>query len=302
MTKVLMPTELVALARLQGGVFTTKQAAQAGITRAVTQRYLDDHVLWSLTRGLYSLSPDPAWKGLAWGGVLLGGPGAALGRAAAGHELGLCPAPEIIDVLTPRNRRDRGPWRFHRTQAINPRGDLPLGEVEQTALAICAAASPSTLFDHLAVAVSSRRTTPQRLLNAALASPNLRHRGLICEALDDVAQGVHSALERRYLRDVEQRHRLPAGARQAQLLASRYFDVTYDDGVVVELDGRLGHDGAGIWRDFERDNANALRGRVTLRFGWKDVAARPCAVAAAVAELLRSRGWDGALARCPACS
>lgn len=302
MTKALMPPALIATARSQAGVFTTQQAAATGITRAVTQRFLDDHVWWSLCRGLYSLSPDPTWHGLAWGGVLLGGPGSALGHEAAGHALGFCPPPEIIDVLTPHRRSDRHQWRFHRTASIQPRGELPVGNVEQTALALCSRAPATELFNHLATAVASRRTSPQRLLKAAKASANLRHRALICEALGDVAQGVHSALERRYFRDVEQRHGLPSGVRQAKLQPSRYSDVVYVTvEVVVELDGRLGHDGAGIWRDFERDNSNTLRGYATLRIGWHDIVNRPCEVAAAIAQLLRSRGWDGQLTPCPRC-
>jgi hypothetical protein len=77
-------------------------------------------------------------------------------------------------------------------------------------------------------------------------------------------------------------------------------DVWYDRyATVVELDGRLGHaDADGRWRDMGRDNAAALRSEVTLRYGWTDVAARPCRVAAQVAEVLRRRGWAGAAAKC----
>lgn len=297
-----MPPELIALARHQGGVFTTKQAAEAGITRNITQRFLDDSFWWPLVRGLYSLSPDPTWEGLAWGGVLLGGPGAALGMDAAGHKLGLCDAPAVLDVLTPYQRRDRGPWRFHRTTLIDARGEPPIARIEQTALAMCAQATPGLLLDRLAKAVTSRRTSPQRLLKAARATPNLRHRSLICEVLGDVAAGVHSALEKRYARDVEARHGLPTGERQVRLQRSRFSDVTYEaQKLVVELDGRLGHEGADAWRDFRRDNANAFRGYVTLRFGWDDVANQPCAVARGVADMLRSHGWTGELERCPAC-
>lgn len=297
-----MPDELIALARSQGGVFTTKQAAAAGITRAVTQRFLDDRVWWSLARGLYCLGPDPTWEGLAWGGILLGGPDAALGYEAAGFKLGLCAEPETIDVLTPHERVHRGPWRFHQTDRIDARGEPPVAGVESTALALCAQADPDRLFAQLAKAVSSRRTSPQRLLDAASASPNLRHRALICEALGDVAEGVHSALEARYFRDVERRHGLLTGMRQEMLAPSRYSDVVYaEPKVVVELDGRLGHVADGVWRDFHRDNANTLRGYVTLRFGWHDVVNRPCEVARTVASLLTSRGWTGTLGVCANC-
>ena len=67
--------------------------------------------------------------------------------------------------------------------------------------------------------------------------------------------------------------------------------------LVIELDGRLGHDSAaGVWRDMERDNQHALSGRTVLRFGWSDVVDRPCGVAKQVAAAL------GLRARCAACS
>ncbi|MCG6568729.1 type IV toxin-antitoxin system AbiEi family antitoxin domain-containing protein [Tessaracoccus sp. ZS01] len=302
MNKIVMPAHLIATARTQGGVFTTKQAAAAGITRAVTQRFLDDHVWWSLARGLYSLSPDPPWDGLAWGGVLLGGPDAALGFEAAGHKLGMCAPPSTIDVLTPHQRINRGSWRFHRMPGIEASGEPPVARIEQTALRMCADAEPEALFSQLARAVTSRRTTPRRLLDAALATPNVRHRALIIEALGDIAGGVHSALERRYFRDVEQRHGLPDGVRQVSLQPSRYSDVAYVEvAVVIELDGRLGHSGDGVFRDFERDNKNSIRGYVTLRFGWNDIVNHPCKVARAVAQLLVSRGWSGMMTPCRGC-
>jgi len=74
-------------------------------------------------------------------------------------------------------------------------------------------------------------------------------------------------------------------------------------GLFVELDGRLGHEGAdNAFRDMDRDNAAALEGRTTLRYGWSAVMSRPCDTAVQVAALLASRGWAGRLRRCaPTC-
>ena len=49
-----------------------------------------------------------------------------------------------------------------------------------------------------------------------------------------------------------------------------------------------------------RDNAAAVDGRTVLRYGWADVAGRPCEVAAQVADVLRAAGWRGVLRRCHA--
>lgn len=66
------------------------------------------------------------------------------------------------------------------------------------------------------------------------------------EVLEDVATGVYSVLEHRYLTRVERPHGLPTARRQRVVRAGRgpaYRDVEYPTiGLVVELDGRLGHD------------------------------------------------------------
>jgi hypothetical protein len=115
--------------------------------------------------------------------------------------------------------------------------------------------------------------------------------------LADVATGAYSALERRYLRDVERPHGLPTGHRQRRVSTGRavaYRDVEYVGlDTVVELDGRLGHEAAtDRWADLDRDLDAAVDRRLTVRFGWRQVL-QPCRVAAAVATLLRARGWAG---------
>ena len=60
---------------------------------------------------------------------------------------------------------------------------------------------------------------------------------------------------------------------------------------MVELDGRMGHEGTGRFRDLERDNAAAAAGELTLRYGWHDVADRACVAAFQLAAVLARRGW-----------
>ncbi|NLE97356.1 MAG: hypothetical protein GX596_05130, partial [Propionibacterium sp.] len=79
-----LPDAAWAIAHQQDGVISHKQVSAFGFTRNAIQRVLDDRILWQVTRGLYSVSPDPGWRGLAWGGVILGGDGAALGGRSAG--------------------------------------------------------------------------------------------------------------------------------------------------------------------------------------------------------------------------
>lgn len=287
-------------AREQSGVLSHKQVSGEGHSRNEIQRFLDDRVLWQLARGLYGLAPDPPWAGLAWGGILLGGDGAALGGRSAGFLHGLCDQPETIDVLVPRRAKDRGCWRFHNVRAAAT-GTLRLAKVDEVVLQLCADATRGEVLGVLANAVSGRRTTVQRLQKAFEGRPKLRNRRLALDALRDVAEGVHSALEERF-RGLLRSHWLPEPVRQGSVSKGTYSDNVYEDYMlVVELDGKLGHEGVEKWRDFRRDNRNAAAGWTTLRFGWWDVVERPCEVVAQLVHLLRSKGWRGDMLRCAAC-
>lgn len=277
------------------------QVCSFGFNRHSIQRLFDEKVLWRIVRGVYSLGPDPTWLGLAWGGVLLGGPAAALGFEAAGHLHGLCDPPRHLDVLVPRRMADRGPWRFHQMSATNT-GAPSRTSIEVTALQLCGQRNVDGVISVLTRAVGSRRTTAARLLESVRTMPYTGHRALIQEVLSDVDQGVHSALEARFARDVERRHGLPAGTRQPRLQPGSYADVFYGQfDLIVELDGMLGHTLDGVWRDFRRDNLNVATGRATLRFGWHDVVGSPCDVALLLARVLRQRGWLAQLRRCHNC-
>jgi hypothetical protein len=120
--------------------------------------------------------------------------------------------------------------------------------------------------------------------------PRLRQRALLIEVLTDVAAGTRSVLERRYLRDVERAHGLPAGQRQLrQRTASGLVcrDVRYgDQRTLVELDGAFGHrDTSDRWADLQRDLDASLSDHVTLRPGWAQVLG-PCRLAGIVGQVL----------------
>lgn len=124
--------------------------------------------------------------------------------------------------------------------------------------------------------------------------------------LDDVAAGAESPLELRYLNRVERAHGLPRGVRQAPAVQGgrrQFIDVDLPEfGTRVELDGRLGHEHEGAFRDRRRDNDGVRAGRATLRYGYVEVFSHACEVAAEVAAVLQSRGWSGTAKRCgPTC-
>jgi very-short-patch-repair endonuclease len=151
-----------------------------------------------------------------------------------------------------------------------------------------------------------RLTTPARLRNAMARRAKLRWRPELAAAVRDVADGCHSVLELRWLRDVERAHGLPRGERQvvrARRGGRWYDDVRYRRyRTRVELDGRVAHPTERRFRDRRRDNAAAAEGDVVLRYGWPDVAGDPCACARQVATVLRHHGWTGLLRPCrPGC-
>ena len=149
----------------------------------------------------------------------------------------------------------------------------------------------------LADACAQEKTDPDHLVEALKKLTRLPQRGALLEVLADVASGAHSVLERRYLRDVELAHRLPTGERQVREMSGDRRvrrDVKYAaQRTLVELDGQFGHrDSADRWADLDRDLAAAVAASITVRLGWAQVLL-PCHVAAALATILRARGWSG---------
>jgi hypothetical protein len=141
-------------------------------------------------------------------------------------------------------------------------------------------------------------TDEERLRSAMRQRAKLRWRADLHELIAAAASGDHSVLEYRYDRDVERAHGLPEPVRQAPFVSpdgqrGRRDRLYQDYGVVVELDGRLGHGPEDQWRDKDRDNTAAVDRKQTLRYGWEHIRRHPCATALQVAAVLRVHGWDG---------
>ncbi|MCZ3388225.1 MAG: hypothetical protein LH645_03695 [Actinomycetia bacterium] len=128
-----------------------------------------------------------------------------------------------------------------------------------------------------------------------------RYRQFVKEVLDDVIGGVESLLEHKYLVRVERPHGLPYGRRQVKARARGRpirEDAEYDEfDTLVELDGRMGHEGSGRHRDSRRDNSNTVGKKATLRYGHANLE-KPCEAAMEVATVLTDRGWTGQIKRC----
>jgi hypothetical protein len=315
------PDSLIWLSQLQSqhGVVTRQQALDAGFGEDVIERRLRSGTWQRLHRGVYATFTGAlSREAKLWAAVFWAGPGAALSRETAAELHGLIDKPTAkIHVSVPAERRpgQHRPNRgvvAHRGRGLvaewQPPWQLPRTSVEDTVLDLVAAArSFDDAYGWISAAVGRRLTTPQLLGKALAGRSRMRWRSWVAAALEDAAEGVHSPLERHYVRGVERAHGLPAARRQAKRRhgsGMRYLDNLYEEyGVCVELDGAAAHPAEGRWRDTRRDNENFVQGARTLRFGWPDVTGHRCRTAAEVGTILRRRGWTGTLRRCgPACT
>ncbi|MGH3150085.1 MAG: hypothetical protein ACRDOB_05060 [Streptosporangiaceae bacterium] len=255
---------------------------------------------------------------MLWAALLRAGPDAVLSHLTAAERHGLIDEPcSLITITVPASKR---PARtaipgvaIHRSDSIlrtkHPALLPPCTRVEDTVLDLV---EVSRTFDDayawICRAIGRRRTTADRIRLAMDARKKMRWRREIALALGDAESGVLSVLEYRYVHRVERPHGLPGARRQTRIrhgTGNRYLDNLYEDyGVCVELDGTPAHPADEQWRDKRRDNANAVNGIVTLRFGFLDLGDRQCETAAAVAALLRQRGWADSPHACsrPSCT
>jgi Transcriptional regulator, AbiEi antitoxin len=307
-----VPEVLLRLAALQSNMVTREQVLGLGLSRESLSRLVKSGQWLRVTPGLFSTIPvAPSWDRLAWGGTLLGGPLARLGPEASGHLYGLVrKLPQPIDVLVPTASpvRAQGPWRFIRerdgVRSGRSPGSPPRLTAECTVLDLAAQRPADDVVGLVTDAVQKGLTNPERLCRALEMRRRQRHRRLIAGLAAEVAVGVESYLEVLYLRTVERPHGLPKGCRQQSHAGLPYQrDVSYDAfGLIVELDGRVGHEGGGRFRDMNRDNRHALRDQLTLRYGYYDVTGRPCSVAFQVYLALVRRGYSETFRRCGDCA
>jgi len=301
----------------QAGVVQRAQLLDAGVASSSLGRQIRDGRWQALHPGVYATHDRPV-DDLArvWAGVLYASRGGAVAAASGATALWLAgvldDCPPVVEATTTADRRVRGQPGLRvlarERVVVHPAHQPARQRLEEALLdAVASARRPERVVDLVLRAGQRRLTTPGRLRSAALQRRRLRWRVLVDGLCADLAAGVQSPLEQRYAARVERRHRLPKGERNLpeQNLAEQvgaahcYRDVRYRRWrVVVELDGRGAHPPEEAFRDRRRDNRAARLGEVSLRYGWREVVATPCDVAAEVAQVLRSRGWTGKPRRC----
>lgn len=303
------PSQLRDLALEQTDLVTVRQAHQANLPKDAVSRITSQGYWRRLASGLYDTAPDhdTVMKSI-WAAALQAGEPYAIGGDAALLLHGLDRRVERVTVWVPDDRRPRprSEARFRRDKI--GRVGRALGSprrirIEDAIIDVGQQLPLERLVALLSDSVRIRATTVARVQTALDQRRRVRHRVDFGDILNDLT-GIESNLEYVYREAVERAHGLPAGTRQVSMSAGTRTDVVYDDqALLVELDGRLGHeDAASTFRDLRRDNAHALGDLITLRYGSADVRAHPCEVARQVWLALRRHGWVAPLLRCPRCN
>jgi hypothetical protein len=317
--RIVVVESLDELLTRQAGVVSRRQVRERGLRDHDIARRLR-HRDWAIVHaGVYvDHTGAPTWLQLAWAAVLYAWP-AALSHGSAirvvegpsRREGGVEPVHIVVDqartLVSPvgvqihRGRDLDGRVQWHRSP--------PRVRYDDAVIDVAASAGDElAAIATLAQAVSSRRTTATRLALTVGQRQRLRRGRWMRAVIQDIADGTCSVLEHGYRHKVERAHRLPSARLQVRGVGrggAVYRDAAYAaQAVVIELDGRLGHDDArGRDRDFDRDLSALLDGQLTVRLSYGQVFTRPCWTAGRVAALLQQRGWAGEPTPCgPGCA
>ncbi|QIK68068.1 type IV toxin-antitoxin system AbiEi family antitoxin domain-containing protein [Nocardioides sp. HDW12B] len=314
-----MDRRLLPVLEGQDGVVARRQALAVGLTAENVERLLRRNELAAIHPGVYvDHTGTPSWDQRAWAAVLWGWP-AVLSHSSA---LAVVEGPGsphrsgVIEIAVVKDRRllDRPGVVVRRSAHVAARtqvGAPPRIRYDEAVLDVVARLDRvDDVVAEVSRVVQGRCTSPDRLLSTVRSRRRVRHRDLLVDVLGDLAAGATSALERRYLCDVERPHGLPQAIRQLRHRTRDgvvYRDVLYllaGRLLVLELDGRGFHQSARQRdRDLERDLlARIEHGAETARLGWGQCAGRPCRTAGMVGVLLRRMGWTGRVHGCrPGC-
>lgn len=256
---------LAGLLELQAGVLSRDQALEHGLTRSGIEARLRTGRRRRVHHRVYAtLTGDLDFTARSWAALLYCGRPTLLSHETAAVLHGLRrPAADPIHVTVPASRKlaPQPGLVVHRSRRF-----AALAEPGVQPARTCAAETVLDLVDRaprpddavtlVAQACQRNVTSAAELARVGIERPETRWSGAIRSVLADVAGGAHSVLELRYRRRVEQAHRLPSGSRQRLVRRGggrEWTDCCYEEfGVLVELDGRLGHEGTGAWRDMDR--------------------------------------------------
>jgi hypothetical protein len=316
-----LPPDAELLASYQKGIIRRGQLIDAGYSASAVQRRLVSGDWQRLGDGVYAtFTGESTREARLWTAVLRAGPGALLSHETAAELHGF--ASEIsakIHVTVPfdrrpARRRDVHGIVIHRARVLRPDEMqapwlYPITSVQDTVLDLVDAAKTfDRAYSWICDALGAKKTALVHLRAGLARRKKIRWRAWLTDALAECEDGINSALERRYVRDVERAHGLPRAIRQVKRRVGSgniYLDNLYEEyQLCVELDGAATHPDKNRWKDTKRDNANiAAYNTRTMRYGWVGVTEENCSSAAMVGSALHNNGWQGQLRRCgPRCT
>lgn len=294
--------------RQQDGVLSHAQLAAGGASRADLIRMQRRKEIVRVHPRVYVDHTGPlTWHQRAWAAVLYAAPAYVCGPSVEAPRTerpmvpGMVPDPIHVAIDQTRRVAPQPGIVIHRLTNLETHahgGIPPRLKLEDSALLMAHdARSEIDAIASLADVAGRAYVTAGSLRGALSRFPSLRRRAWIAKIIDDLASGTNSVLEHGYLTRVERVHGLPRSELQtvrATPMGNQFRDVEYAAyGLVVELDGALGHD---TWRDQARDADRVLddlaaTGTVTARLRWHQVFETPCRTAQSIARVLASRGW-----------
>ncbi|NEE03130.1 type IV toxin-antitoxin system AbiEi family antitoxin domain-containing protein [Phytoactinopolyspora halotolerans] len=293
------------------GLVSRRQLVDHGVGEELARARVRAGRWQRIHRGVYAVFSGPLTRAAQiWAALLRAGDGAVASHQTAAELDGLLSdVDDRIHVTVEATRRVRGKidgvvvhYAHRLPDTRHPSKDPPRTRIDDTVLDLVDVShSPRAVAGYVTQACQNRLTTPLHLADALGRRKKIKWRPMLEAMLLDVAEGAQSPLELKYLWSVERAHGLPRGSRQCRRSFTRviWIDVLYEEfGVVVELDGRVGHDGDGQFRDRRRDNRSTTHGLWTLRYGHAETFGTPCDVAAEVVDLLRRQGWRGTPTPC----
>ncbi|MGV8875256.1 MAG: hypothetical protein ACOH2Q_22185 [Rhodococcus sp. (in: high G+C Gram-positive bacteria)] len=319
----------------QHGIITTKQMNDMGVNKDSINHCVETGQWLRVFRSVISVTNGPLTREMQLSAALLyAGRGALLSHTTAAEEWGFVPSgrgPVHVTVPYGCSAISKPPTMRHAKQNFTSESN------EQIHPGVLV--HRSRAMAHIGVATSPARTsTADTALDLAVAAPSsrqamialvsamssggvnvatmtrkiearrpMRYLKPIRHTLALLRNGVHSALEHRYVLDVEQAHGLPSGQRQAPVFVDGrqlFEDIRYGMcDLIVRLDGQAFHSAKQRrFRDRRRDNAAELRNLPRLMYGWREVTQDPCGVYREVREVLTREGWADASYPCERCT
>jgi very-short-patch-repair endonuclease len=284
-------------ARLQAGLFTTRQALDSGMTRAQV-RHRRGTALWIPFAGAALRHRDAAPHQLADAyAACLTWPDAVtcLGAAARVHQLPVATGGPVRAVV-PHARGAQlrlVPMRYALADSdVLEIGPLRVTTLERTVFD-CVGLLPARSAEELVIWVLTRRILSHAEMSDAVtrrrgAQGNQQRRAL----LDATRNGAMGVAEQRL-------HRILHGAGITGWAADRPVqdrfglvgsaDVLFPrERLIIEVDGMAYHGASQFQSDRTRQNRLVLAGYTVLRFTWDDLVSQPRTVAAHIRQALQA--------------